>query len=29
MWNYTGKERPDFAEEPGPGQESVWEVLPN
>ena len=25
MWHFTGKERPDFAEEPGPGQESVWD----
>lgn len=25
MWNYTGKERPEFAEEPDPGQESVWD----
>jgi uncharacterized protein (DUF427 family) len=25
MWQYTGKERPPFAEEPGPGQESVWD----
>ena len=25
MWNYTGRERPEFAEEPGPGQESVWD----
>jgi uncharacterized protein (DUF427 family) len=25
MWNYTGQSRPDFAEEPGPGQESVWD----
>jgi uncharacterized protein (DUF427 family) len=25
MWNYTGKERPEFAEEPGAGQESVWD----
>lgn len=25
MWKYTGKQRPDFATEPGPGQESVWD----
>ncbi|MEM9534002.1 MAG: DUF427 domain-containing protein [Pseudomonadota bacterium] len=25
MWNYTGNKRPDFAEAPGPGQESVWD----
>ena len=25
MWQYTGKERPPFADEPGPGQESVWD----
>ncbi len=25
MWNFTGKGRHDFAEEPGPGQESVWD----
>ena len=25
MWRYTGKERPEFAESPGPGQESVWD----
>ncbi len=25
MWQYTGQERPDFAVEPGPGQESVWD----
>ena len=25
MWNYTGQQRPDFAEEPGPDQESVWD----
>ncbi len=25
MWQYTGKQRPDFAEDPGPGQESVWD----
>ena len=24
-WKYTGRERPPFAEEPGPGQESVWD----
>lgn len=25
MWEYTGQRRPPFAEEPGPGQESVWD----
>ena len=25
MWQYTGKQRPDFAVAPGPGQESVWD----
>jgi len=25
MWKYTGKQRPDFAAPPGPGQESVWD----
>ena len=25
MWQHTGKKRPDFADEPGPGQESVWD----
>jgi len=25
MWKYTGTRRPEFAEEPGPGQESVWD----
>jgi uncharacterized protein (DUF427 family) len=25
MWQYTGRERPPFAETPGPGQESVWD----
>lgn len=25
MWQYTGAERPGFAETPGPGQESVWD----
>jgi uncharacterized protein (DUF427 family) len=25
MWQYTGKHRPDFADVPGPGQESVWD----
>lgn len=24
-WKHTGRERPSFAEEPGPGQESVWD----
>ena len=25
MWKYDGTERPDFAKEPGPGEESVWD----
>jgi len=25
MWQYTGRQRPPFAIEPGPGQESVWD----
>ena len=25
MWKHTGQQRPDFAEQPGPGQESVWD----
>lgn len=25
MWEFTGTKRPDFAEEPGVGQESVWD----
>ncbi len=25
MWQHTGRRRPDFAIEPGPGQESVWD----
>lgn len=25
MWKNTGQQRPDFAIEPGPGQESVWD----
>lgn len=25
MWHYTGNQRPDFADTPGPGQESVWD----
>lgn len=25
MWKHTGGQRPDFAETPGPGQESVWD----
>ena len=25
MWKYNGAERPPFADEPGPGQESVWD----
>ena len=25
MWNYRGQKRPDFATEPGPGEESVWD----
>ena len=24
-WRWTGEERPPFAEEPGPGEESVWD----
>ncbi len=24
-WSHTGRSRPDFADEPGPGQESVWD----
>ncbi len=24
-WSHTGRSRPDFATEPGPGQESVWD----
>ncbi|UCF18591.1 MAG: DUF427 domain-containing protein [Gemmatimonadota bacterium] len=24
-WRYSGQRRPDFAREPGPGQESVWD----
>lgn len=24
-WRYQGGDRPDFAVEPGPGQESVWD----
>ncbi len=24
-WTFTGEQRPDFAEQPGPGQESVWD----
>ncbi len=24
-WRFRGETRPDFAEEPGPGQESVWD----
>lgn len=24
-WRYTGDQRPEFAEAPGPGQESVWD----
>ena len=24
-WQYTGKERPDFADTPNPNQESVWD----
>ncbi len=24
-WNHRGEQRPAFAEEPGPGQESVWD----
>ncbi|CAB1081381.1 hypothetical protein D1AOALGA4SA_9034 [Olavius algarvensis Delta 1 endosymbiont] len=25
MWQYSGQKRPDFADTPGPGQESVWD----
>lgn len=25
MWDYRGQNRPDFAIEPAPGQESVWD----
>lgn len=25
MWQFTGKQRPEFAEPPGPGQESAWD----
>lgn len=25
MWKYTGQQRPEFAETPGEGQESVWD----
>lgn len=25
MWQHRGQQRPDFALEPGPGQESVWD----
>jgi uncharacterized protein (DUF427 family) len=25
MWQHTGQQRPEFAREPGPGQESVWD----
>ena len=25
MWKYIGAEHPEFAEAPGPGQESVWD----
>lgn len=25
MWQYDGRQRPDFAIAPGPGQESVWD----
>jgi uncharacterized protein (DUF427 family) len=25
MWKHRGQQRPDFALEPGPGQESVWD----
>jgi uncharacterized protein (DUF427 family) len=25
MWRYSGQSRPDFADPPGPGQESVWD----
>ncbi len=25
MWEYDGKRRPAFADDPGPGRESVWD----
>ena len=25
MWQWTGAQRPPFADEPGPGQESIWD----
>lgn len=25
MWQYSGQQRPPFAQPPGPGQESVWD----
>ncbi|MFK7956714.1 MAG: DUF427 domain-containing protein [Lysobacterales bacterium] len=25
MWQFTGAHRPDFARDPGPGEESVWD----
>jgi uncharacterized protein (DUF427 family) len=25
MWHYRGQQRPPFARQPGPGQESVWD----
>jgi hypothetical protein len=25
MWKYNGQHRPEFAEKPGPGMESVWD----
>lgn len=25
LWHYTGRARPEWAREPGPGQESVWD----
>ncbi|MBW2410653.1 MAG: DUF427 domain-containing protein [Deltaproteobacteria bacterium] len=25
MWKYRGQKRPEFAQTPGPGQESVWD----
>ena len=25
MWKYRGQSRPEFADRPGPGQESVWD----
>ena len=25
MWEFRGQQRPEFAIEPGPGQESVWD----